>query len=49
MGAGQFRKFVEKIDLVESVDEAVEILRYKAEELSINLTTHYENLKAVTE
>jgi len=44
LGAGQFRKSIEQIDLIESVEETVDILRYKAEELDISLNTYYQNI-----
>ena len=37
LSAGQFRKFVKKFDLKESIDDVVKILKLKADELNINI------------
>lgn len=45
MSAGQFRKFFKSFDLVESVGEILSILRFKADELGIDLEMDFANFK----
>jgi len=45
MSAGQFRKFFKSFDLVESVEEILSILRFKADELGIDLEMDFANFK----
>lgn len=45
LSAGQFRKFINRFNLVDSVDEIISIMRFKADELGIILKTKFTNFK----
>ena len=44
LSAGQFRKFVKKFDLKESIDDVVKILKLKADELNINIQVNLHKI-----
>lgn len=45
LSAGQFRKFVKKFNLVDSVKEIVNMMKFKVDELGIELTTNFDNFE----
>lgn len=42
MQSGQFRKDISQFDLKESVQEIIEVLQFKANELGIQVQTEYD-------
>ena len=43
LSAGQFRKLSSKFNLATAINEILEVMNYKAEELGIKLTTKFRN------
>ena len=44
LSAGKFRKFMNKFDLMESVDDVMRIMRFKADQLGIEIKVDFEKL-----
>lgn len=42
LSAGQFRRFKSNFNLIESINEMIEVMNYKAYELGINMFAEYQ-------
>ena len=44
LSAGQFRKFIKKIDLVDSIESIIKIMSFKANQLDIDIQINLDSL-----
>ena len=45
LSSGQFRKFFKKFNLIESVKDIVNIMKYKADEFGIDIRLDFNNFE----